>query len=140
MLLRLAVAVVSALSLAACSDAIAQTTSSPAPSPWAILGTIASAVLSLGGSLIVARTVGSAQARKQEERDLKHAIDELRLDMAKVQAAVATLTQHVGRQEARIDCAAGSLSDLKAEVLGRYSGMGGRESTPPDAPDRLGRR
>ena len=136
MFLRLALALVTVASVAACSDAIAQTASSPAPSPWAILGTIASAVLSLGGSLIVARTVGSAQARKQDERDLKHAIDELRLDMAKVQASVATLTQHVGRQEARIDCAAGSLSDLKAEVSARYS-VGGHESTPPPAPGNL---
>ena len=136
MFLRLALALVTVASVAACSDAIAQTSSSPSPSPWAILGTIASAVLSLGGSLIVARTVGSAQARKQEERDLKHAIDELRLDMAKVQAAVATLTQHVGRQEARIDCAAGSLSDLKAEVSARYS-VAAHESTPPPAPGKL---
>ena len=136
MFLRLALALVTVASVAACSDAIAQTASSPAPSPWAILGTIASAVLSLGGSLIVARTVGSAQARKQDERDLKHAIDELRLDMAKVQASVATLTQHVGRQEARIDCAAGSLSDLKAEVSARYS-VGGHESTTPPAPGKL---
>lgn len=136
MFLRLALALVTFASVAACSDAIAQTSSSPSPSPWAILGTIASAVLSLGGSLIVARTVGSAQARKQDERDLKHAIDELRLDMAKVQASVATLTQHVGRQEARIDCAAGSLSDLKAEVSARYSATG-HESPSSTAPGKL---